>query len=247
LSRNSAQLADPARRCASANESGDFWLNSRTLIELIFCGGAEAEFDQRPLNSQRTPLRLMVAKESRIQHGMLMLLMKSSTYWKAVLVDRDNLLDRVLDLLKDLKVRYCVIGGAGVNAYTYPVVTEDLDIVVAVEDMAAVEAALGRDFRVRRFPHSINITSPPAKLQIQIQTDPRYFDYVSRAETRDVMDYQLPVARIEDILQGKVWAALNAGRRQSKRQKDLADIARILEVSPELRSRVPDELLAKLL
>ena len=60
------------------------------------------------------------------------------------------------------------------------------------------------------------------------------------------MDYQLPVARIEDILQGKIWAAMDADRRQSKRQKDLADIARILEVSPSLRSRVPGELLAKL-
>jgi hypothetical protein len=42
-------------------------------------------------------------------------------------------------------------------------------------------------------------------------------------------------------------AALNADRRQSKRQKALADIARNIEVSPELRSRVPAELLSKLL
>jgi hypothetical protein len=42
-------------------------------------------------------------------------------------------------------------------------------------------------------------------------------------------------------------AALDADRRQSKRQKDRADIARIIEVSPELRSRVPAELLSKLL
>jgi hypothetical protein len=61
------------------------------------------------------------------------------------------------------------------------------------------------------------------------------------------MDFQLPVARIDDILQGKIWAALDETRRQSKRQKDLADIARIIEVSPELRERVPAELLAKLL
>jgi len=42
-------------------------------------------------------------------------------------------------------------------------------------------------------------------------------------------------------------AALDADRRQSKRRKDLADIARIIEISPELRSRVPAELLSKLL
>ena len=173
--------------------------------------------------------------------------MKSSTYWKAVLVDRDNFLDRVLDFVKSSGVRYCIIGGTGVNAYAYPVVTEDLDIVVAAEDIGAIETALAQHFKVRRFPHSINVSAPPSKLQIQIQTDPRYFEYVHHAEMRDVMDYQLPVARIEDILQGKIWAAIDADRRQSKRQKDLADIARILEVSPDLRSRVPAELLAKLL
>lgn len=173
--------------------------------------------------------------------------MRSSTYWKAVLVDRDNFLDRVLEFLRTSGVRYCVIGGTGVNAYAYPVVTEDLDIVVAAEEIEALESSIARHFKVRRFPHSINVSDPPSKLQVQIQTDPRYFDYVNHSEIRDVMDFQLPVARLEDILQGKVWAAMDVDRRKSKRQKDLADIARILEVSPDLRTRVPTELLAKLL
>jgi hypothetical protein len=53
--------------------------------------------------------------------------------------------------------------------------------------------------------------------------------------------------RIDDILKGTVWAAMDTERRQSKRQKDLADIARILEVSPQLRREVPSQLLSKLL
>lgn len=56
----------------------------------------------------------------------------------------------------------------------------------------------------------------------------------------------LPVAQIEDVLQGKVWAALDVGRRASRRQKDLADIARILERYPALRERVPAEILDRL-
>jgi hypothetical protein len=36
-------------------------------------------------------------------------------------------------------------------------------------------------------------------------------------------------------------------RRPSKRQKDLADIARLLEAYPGLRGHVPPEVLAKLL
>ncbi len=58
-----------------------------------------------------------------------------------MLVDRDNFLDRVLDFLRNSGVRYCVIGGTGVNAYTYPVDTEDLDIVVAAEAIEALESA----------------------------------------------------------------------------------------------------------
>ena len=172
--------------------------------------------------------------------------MRSSTYWKAVLVDRENFLERVLEFLRASGVRYCVVGGTGVNAYTHPVVTEDLDIAVAAGEIDKLEAALRREFKVRRFAHSINVSAPQSRLQVQIQTDPRYFDFVKRAEIREVMDFQLPVAQIEDILKGKIWAATDMARRKSKRQKDLADIARILEVSPELRAQVPAELLSKL-
>lgn len=57
----------------------------------------------------------------------------------------------------------------------------------------------------------------------------------------------LPVASVEDVLQGKIWAVMDPERRGSKRQKDLADIARILEKYPDLRTRVPQEIRARLL
>ncbi|HEY1338776.1 MAG TPA: hypothetical protein VGF59_14770 [Bryobacteraceae bacterium] len=82
---------------------------------------------------------------------------------------------------------------------------------------------------------------------MQIQTDPRYFAFVERAQRREVLDVSLPVAAIEDLLEGKVWAALDPERRGSKRQKDLADISRILESYPHLRDRVPAPLLDQLL
>ena len=172
--------------------------------------------------------------------------MKSSTFWKAVLVDRDNLLEQFLDLLEESKARYCLIGGTGVNAYAYPVVTEDLDVVVAADHIGMLETASARGFTVKRFAHSINISMPDSKLQIQMQTDERYLRFIDHAVARDVMGFQLPVARIEDLLQGKVWAALDRTRRPSKQLKDLSDIARILEVSPRLRDRVPAEILANI-
>ena len=54
------------------------------------------------------------------------------------------------------------------------------------------------------------------------------------------------MAKLEDVLQGKVWAARDPAR-PSKRQKDLADISRLLEAYPELRSRVPEDILSRLI
>src|SRR5438309_10891305 len=106
------------------------------------------------------------------------LAMQSSTYWKAVLVDRGNFLERVLEILRTSGVRYCVIGGTGVNAYAYPVVTEDLDIVVAADKIEALATACAAEFRVERSARSIHVSAPPSKLRVQIQTDPRYFSFV---------------------------------------------------------------------
>jgi hypothetical protein len=110
----------------------------------------------------------------------------------------------------------------------------------------ALEHSLASQFTVERLPHSINVSAPDSQLRVQIQTDPRYAGFIDRATVRAVMDFELPVARIDDLLQGKIWAALDTTRRPSKQLKDLSDIARILEVAPELRSRVPAEILAKI-
>src|SRR5438128_172559 len=134
-----------------------------------------------------------------------------------------------------------------VNAYVEPVVSLDLDVVIAADDVRRLEGALPQGLRIERFPHSRNISAPASDLRIQVQTDPRYAAFVPRAQTREVLGLELPVAALEDVLQGKTWAAQDPSRRASKRQKDLADIARIIEAYPELRPRVPAALLDRLL
>jgi hypothetical protein len=62
-----------------------------------------------------------------------------------------------------------------------------------------------------------------------------------------VLGVTLPVAKLEDVLEGKIWAVLDPARRASKRQKDLVDISRILEKYSHLRPAVPEEILARLL
>ena len=50
------------------------------------------------------------------------------------------------------------------------------------------------------------------------------------------------LASLEDTLQGKLLAWRDAQRRPSKRQKDLADIARLLEAHPEIAHLIPPEV-----
>ena len=173
--------------------------------------------------------------------------MKALTFWKTVVSDKSDFLERMISLLSENGIRYCVIGGQGVNAYADPVVSLDLDIAVALDQVERAEGLLRQHFEVERFPHSINVSDKGSDLRVQVQTDERYSEFVQSAELRDVLGEQLWVAAVENVLQGKVWAASDPARRQSMRLKDFADIARILEGFPHLAAQVPDEIKQRLL
>lgn len=123
----------------------------------------------------------------------------------------------------------------------------DLDVVVITDRVAAVaEAAQGRSLEVETFPPSVHLASPDSELRIQLQTDPRYQAFIPRAGKRTVLGYTFPVADVEDVLQGKLWAYQDERRRASKRQKDLADVARLVEARPELMARLPQAVRERL-
>ena len=172
--------------------------------------------------------------------------MNALAFWKAVTVDREGFLEELVSRLEEAGIRYCVIGGQGVNAYVDPLVSLDLDLVVAVDQIEAVESLMADRYTVARFPHSLNISAPDSKLRVQIQTDSRYYAFVERAARREVLGLELPVAAIEDVLQGKVWAAQDPDRRSSKRRKDLLDIERLIESFPHLQARVPAGIMKQL-
>jgi hypothetical protein len=149
--------------------------------------------------------------------------MKALEFWKTITVDTSELLEQLLALLAAHDVRYCVIGGQAVNAYAEPVVSLDLDLVVAVEQMHDLRHLHAAQFELKEFPHRLNVYQPGSDLRVQIQLDPRYADFPLRAREQTVLGLRLPVATLEDTLAGKVWAALDPERRASKRQKDLAE------------------------
>jgi hypothetical protein len=134
---------------------------------------------------------------------------------------------RHIALLDDDGIGYCVIGEQGVSIWWLPRLLE-------------------ARFTVERFPHSLNIAAAGSKLRVQLHTLPRYFPFVDRATRREVLGFELPVASVEDVLQGKIWAASDDTRRPAKRHKDILDIERILENYPHLRERVPPALLRTL-
>jgi len=172
--------------------------------------------------------------------------MTKRDFTRLILNGKKDVLQVFLELLKAERIKFCVIGGLAVNAYAEPVVSLDLDIVVAAGSIKVLKKALHGEFKAREFPDSLNISCRGSDLRIQVQTDPRYQAFLAKSGTKDVLGYKMPVARVEDVLQGKIWAALDDSRRPSKRQKDLADILRLTERRKTLIALVPAELKSRL-
>ena len=168
--------------------------------------------------------------------------MTRKEFMKVISNGVEDILQQLLSLIKEMKIDYCVIGGLAVNAYVEPVVSLDLDLVVVAKEMDKLIKAAGKIFKIEKFPHSFNLSSQKSDLRIQLQTDLRYQAFIPHASIKEVMGYEMKVAPVEDVLQGKIWAYSDEQRRKSKRQKDLADIFRIIEAYPNLKDLLPESI-----
>ncbi|MDD2599397.1 MAG: nucleotidyl transferase AbiEii/AbiGii toxin family protein [Kiritimatiellae bacterium] len=150
---------------------------------------------------------------------------------------------RLIDVLERLEVAWCVIGGLAVNHWAAePVVTADVDIVVALEKVEDVVKALTKEgFVAEHFPWSINLKGR-SNVSIQISTEDQYRAYPERSSPCDIWGILMRVASLEDTFKGKLADYSDKTRRPSKRQKDLLDILRLVESHPQLLSSVPDEV-----
>jgi hypothetical protein len=169
--------------------------------------------------------------------------MTNKQFINRIAKDKSDIVQTLLDMLAETESMYCIIGGLGVNAYVEPVVSLDLDIVIAVDKIDDLcSLAQNSGFKIEKFEHSINLSTDLSDLRIQLQTDQRYQEFIDRSDRRSVLGYEMNVALLEDILKGKIWAFQDTDPRKSKRQKDLADIMRIVESYPELENSLPDEI-----
>ena len=166
--------------------------------------------------------------------------MTGKEFMAAVANGKLDILQLLLNIIEATASPYCVIGGLAVNAYVEPVVSLDLDVVVITRDIEKIcGKASKKGLKIERYEHSINLSSSESDLRIQLQIDPRFQEYISKASRRNILGYTMNVASLEDVLKGKVLAYLDGARRRSKRQKDLADIARLVEAFPSLASQLP--------
>lgn len=150
---------------------------------------------------------------------------------------------RFVACLERADIPWCAIGGVAVNHWAEePIVTRDVDFVVAVEVIDKTVELLEADgFVPTRFDWSINFKGT-SRVSIQLSTEELYYTFPSRSVAADVHGILLRVASLEDTLMGKIAAWRDPRRRQSKRVKDLGDIIRLIEAHPHLWSGLPVEL-----
>ena len=150
---------------------------------------------------------------------------------------------KLVQALEAREIPWCMIGGLAVNHWAAePMATADVDLVIAAERIEEAVAAMQEcGFAARRFDWSINLKGQ-SKVSVQISTEDFYRDFPSRSVPADVHGILMRVASLEDTLAGKLKALDDSERRPSKRQKDLTDVARLVEAHPELQARVPAEV-----
>lgn len=150
---------------------------------------------------------------------------------------------RLVDCLERADVAWCAIGGIAVNYWAQePMVTQDVHFVVAPDAVERTVTLLEEaGFHSERFAWSVNFKERSA-VSIQLSTEQFYRDFPSRAVPADVHGILLRVASLEDAFRGKMKAWSEPARRQSKRIKDLADIARLVEAHPHLWDSLTDDL-----
>lgn len=154
---------------------------------------------------------------------------------------------RLVAALEEREISWCMIGGLAVNHWAEePMATADVDLVIASDKIEeAAEALKSLGFAEKRFQWSINFKGE-SKVSIQISTEEMYLDFPERAIGATVHGILMRVASLEDTLKGKIAAYEEPQCRPSKRQKDLADISRLLEAHPGIEPLIPQSIYDKL-
>jgi len=150
---------------------------------------------------------------------------------------------RMVDALERAELRWCAIGGIAVNHWAAePMVTRDVDFVVAIDEIDRAVAALeAAGFEAERDDWSINFRGR-SQVSLQLSTEDFYREFPARSVPADVHGILLRVACLDDTVAGKIKAWRTPERRPSKVIKDLGDIARLVEAHPAVADSLPADV-----
>ena len=160
----------------------------------------------------------------------------------AVVTNKERDFKELFRVLEESGTAYALIGGLAVQIWGDEARTT-LDIDVAVEGYdslpaSSLEAAGFR--RLRRHAHSENWAGPDAT-PVQFSDDPAFRQAIRSAVVRSFEGGSVRVASATELLRSKLRAASDAGRRRSKRMRDLADAQALLELDPGLAASLTEE------
>lgn len=149
--------------------------------------------------------------------------------------------------LNDAKIHYLVVGGVAVNLHGYSRFTGDVDVLMALdaENLKRLSHLMEREGYTQRLPIDVRMLSDRKKVQEWIidkgmtaytfihRTFPQlsldilagdslqFDDFDHRKKTLDLNGLSIPVISIDDLIGMK---------QKANRQKDLEDIAVLLEL-----------------
>ena len=159
----------------------------------------------------------------------------------------------LIETLAQERATWCVIDNFAINAYAPPVYTADFDLVVASAKLETLLQKLNAaNFRVRKSARAISIRREARKmvqgthpLTVRFATLDRYQPFIARAATYQVLGWNVPVAALADVVQGKLWALDDPVRKAGEHAKDRFDLIRLAEkYFDEVVPLLPDELRA---
>lgn len=109
---------------------------------------------------------------------------------------------RLCNCLERADIPWCAIGGVAVNHSEEPMVTQDVDFVVATDLIEKAVALLEAEgFISSRFEWSVNFKGS-SKVSLQLSMEDFYRDFASRSVAADVHGILLRVASLRDTLAG---------------------------------------------
>ena len=142
---------------------------------------------------------------------------------------------------------WCLTGGLAVNCYVETIYTLDADIVVMTDRLSQISKQLEQaEFQIQKFEHSIDAKGQQSQLRIQFTTDVRYQEFLSDKKEHEVLGQRVPVASLDNVIRGKIWAWKDQTWRTSKRKKESWTCFGLSKLYPKLREKIPPEIVEQL-